>query len=219
MSGRFLILAVLALLSFAADPAAACNEAVCAPPVTYCDLIGACNCTREEGKECTCCESCMKCLNEMGQFFAECCSCVEGLCPERNVTDIVMEDSTAFDFSKPDPEIWNVWVEGDFSYWETTNTTEDCTVTFLSQCTSLNKCHEHCRTMGAGSGRWFSEGCCECAGPECLDYGIDEPHCLGCTDEDDEEVDLVSMSEWDQMSDLEQEEYLQELKDHLKSRS
>ena len=85
----------------------------------------------------------------------------------------------------------------------------NCTVAFQEQCMSKVKCMENCRTMGATSGRWFGEsgGCCECIGHNCRNYGLKEPRCLGCVDGDDEELDLVSDSEWDQMTDLEQEEY------------
>ena len=49
---------------------------------------------------------------------------------------------------------------------------QNCTVAYMSQCTSLNKCRMSCQSMGAARYRWFHEhGCCECIGSTCLDFG------------------------------------------------
>lgn len=56
----------------------------------------------------------------------------------------------------------------------------NCTVAFMSQCMSLNKCRESCLSMGASSYRWFHDGCCQCVGSMCLNYGINESRCLQC---------------------------------------
>jgi hypothetical protein len=34
--------------------------------------------------------------------------------------------------------------------------------------------------MGANSYRWFHEGCCECVGNNCVNYGLNESKCLHC---------------------------------------
>ena len=34
--------------------------------------------------------------------------------------------------------------------------------------------------MGASSYRWFHDGCCECVGQNCVNYGINESRCLKC---------------------------------------
>lgn len=52
--------------------------------------------------------------------------------------------------------------------------TVNCTVAFLSQCTSWMKCRTSCQSMGASSYRWFHDGCCECVGERCINYGINE---------------------------------------------
>ncbi|KAL1437420.1 hypothetical protein MTO96_001475 [Rhipicephalus appendiculatus] len=75
----------------------------------------------------------------------------------------------------------------------------NCTVAFMSQCMSLNKCRESCLSMGASSYRWFHDGCCQCVGSMCINYGINESRCLQCPyskelmdfdDEQDEEVPI-----------------------------
>lgn len=40
----------------------------------------------------------------------------------------------------------------------------NCTVAYMSQCMSWNKCKNACMSMGASSYRWFHDGCCECVG-------------------------------------------------------
>lgn len=63
----------------------------------------------------------------------------------------------------------------------------NCTVAFMSQCISLNKCSQSCESMGAAGYRWFNEhGCCECIGSSCVGYGMGEPRCLDCPTEKDE---------------------------------
>ncbi|XP_067004001.1 twisted gastrulation protein homolog 1-A [Anabrus simplex] len=56
----------------------------------------------------------------------------------------------------------------------------NCTVLFISQCVSWNKCKMVCHTMGSSSYRWFHDGCCECIGPTCINYGISESRCTNC---------------------------------------
>ncbi|CAG9124022.1 hypothetical protein JYU34_014323 [Plutella xylostella] len=60
--------------------------------------------------------------------------------------------------------------------------TFNCTVAYMSQCMSCDKCRASCRSMGATSVRWFHDGCCECVGDKCLSYGINESRCLACPD-------------------------------------
>lgn len=58
--------------------------------------------------------------------------------------------------------------------------TVNCTVAYMAQCMSLTKCQESCSSMGASSYRWFHDGCCECVGPACVNFGINESRCLEC---------------------------------------
>lgn len=52
--------------------------------------------------------------------------------------------------------------------------TLNCTVAYMSQCMSWNKCKNSCKSTGAASYRWFHDGCCECIGQMCINYGINE---------------------------------------------
>uniref|UniRef100_A0A0A9YJJ3 Protein twisted gastrulation n=1 Tax=Lygus hesperus TaxID=30085 RepID=A0A0A9YJJ3_LYGHE len=58
--------------------------------------------------------------------------------------------------------------------------TLNCTVAYMSQCMSWNKCKGSCQSMGAASYRWFHDGCCQCIGDRCINYGINESRCLEC---------------------------------------
>lgn len=44
----------------------------------------------------------------------------------------------------------------------------------MAQCMSYSKCKSMCQSMGATSFRWFHDGCCECVGEHCINYGINE---------------------------------------------
>ena len=107
-----LVLATLLALGVV-GPAAACNDAVCGSIVSKCTLLQSCNCTIEEGRECTCCKRCQSCLEPL---YTECCSCFEGFCPQRNVTQAA-QDSTVFDLDDRVPELWDALLEGEDERW------------------------------------------------------------------------------------------------------
>ncbi|KAJ3660483.1 hypothetical protein Zmor_004931 [Zophobas morio] len=72
--------------------------------------------------------------------------------------------------------------------------TLNCTVAFLKGCMNWVKCKTSCQTMGSSSYRWFHDGCCECIGQNCINYGINESRCRECSlndlsDEVEEDVD------------------------------
>ena len=48
--------------------------------------------------------------------------------------------------------------------------------------------------MGASSYRWFHDGCCECVGENCLNYGINESRCLQCPLKEGSENEESEMS-------------------------
>ena len=52
--------------------------------------------------------------------------------------------------------------------------TVNCSVAYMAQCMSWNKCKASCTSMGATSYRWFHDGCCECVGNQCVNYGINQ---------------------------------------------
>ena len=57
------------------------------------------------------------------------------------------------------------------------NESVSCTVAFVNQATNLHKCSITCNSMGASSYRFFGNGCCECVGQFCPNFGIDDPKC------------------------------------------
>uniref|UniRef100_A0A8D8RWT1 Protein twisted gastrulation n=1 Tax=Cacopsylla melanoneura TaxID=428564 RepID=A0A8D8RWT1_9HEMI len=62
-----------------------------------------------------------------------------------------------------------------------TAVTLNCTVAYMSTCMSWSKCKTSCRSMGSTSVRWFHDGCCECIGDTCINYGINQSRCQNCT--------------------------------------
>ena len=58
--------------------------------------------------------------------------------------------------------------------------TVNCTVLFMADCMSYNKCKMSCTSMGASAYRWFHDGCCQCVGPLCINYGSSESKCSRC---------------------------------------
>lgn len=79
--------------------------------------------------------------------------------------------------------------------------TLNCTVTYLNQCMAENKCEKSCQSMGAAQYRWFQNGCCECVGYNCKNYGINQSKCLECGDDEEDvlEEDELTEEELDRM--------------------
>ncbi|XP_043287657.1 protein twisted gastrulation-like [Venturia canescens] len=101
-----------------------------------------------------------------------------------------------FDVSQFLPKHWNE-VQYTQSLQEETHNplkpnviTVNCTVAFMAQCGSWNKCKNSCQSMGASSYRWFHDGCCECVGDTCINYGINESRCTRCPNDDDEDNEI-----------------------------
>ncbi|XP_053947688.1 protein twisted gastrulation [Anastrepha ludens] len=61
----------------------------------------------------------------------------------------------------------------------------NCTVIYLNDCKTYHKCAQDCENMGASSYRWFHDGCCECVGANCINYGINESRCSACPIDDE----------------------------------
>ncbi|XP_073705710.1 twisted gastrulation protein homolog 1-A [Garra rufa] len=55
-----------------------------------------------------------------------------------------------------------------------------CTVVYFDDCVSIRQCKQYCESMGGSKYRWFHNACCECIGPECLDYGSKAVKCTNC---------------------------------------
>lgn len=60
---------------------------------------------------------------------------------------------------------------------EAVESNQNCVVAFINRELSLMKCKKSCTTMGASAFRWFHDGCCECIGPNCINYGKATPNC------------------------------------------
>ena len=58
-----------------------------------------------------------------------------------------------------------------------------------------NKCEKSCQSMGASQYRWFQNGCCECVGHNCKNYGINKSQCLECGDEEDDNLNEDELTE------------------------
>ncbi|XP_063705585.1 protein twisted gastrulation-like [Culicoides brevitarsis] len=86
--------------------------------------------------------------------------------------------------------------------------TVNCTVVYMSQCISNNKCKESCQSMGASSYRWFHDGCCECVGSTCVNFGINESRCLSCP----ENKETFNTADWDDDVPLDQYDYGENMK-------
>ncbi|XP_038666383.1 twisted gastrulation protein homolog 1-A [Scyliorhinus canicula] len=56
-----------------------------------------------------------------------------------------------------------------------------CTVVYFDDCMSIHQCKNSCESMGASKYRWFHNACCECIGPDCIDYGNKVVKCMNCT--------------------------------------
>lgn len=69
--------------------------------------------------------------------------------------------------------------------------TYNCTVIYMSQCMSWNKCKQNCESMGATSYRWFHDGCCECVGSSCINYGINDSRCVQCPEHKDDGLEEI----------------------------
>ncbi|KAH8387581.1 hypothetical protein KR093_008061 [Drosophila rubida] len=68
--------------------------------------------------------------------------------------------------------------------------TVNCTVIYWDHCVSMNKCRQSCQTTGASSYRWFHDGCCECVGSTCINYGVNESRCRRCPESKDSDDDF-----------------------------
>lgn len=201
----FLVIPVVILSAFAYNAfTGGCNEAVCGSIVSKCMLTQSCKC---DAKNTSCNKDCFYCLDKL---YLECCSCVEMCPKENESDSYLSMKSHVEELAEPFPDLFSVLTEEKDRLLRWTSytypaelsiismnkeikfvpskggetTTEpiavNCTVAYMSQCMSWNKCKNGCMSMGASSYRWFHDGCCECVGFTCLNYGINESRCLDC---------------------------------------
>lgn len=197
----------------------ACNELTCAPIVSKCMITKSCNC---DYKACTCCRECYECLSYLFAECCDCfglcpeeSSAIELLSKKSHVEDLegipgLFSALTGFDEdgwttttypvrydaklfgAKVDFDLDDVFGNANENERQQHRTNVNCTVVFMAQCLSWNKCKSNCQNMGATSYRWFHDGCCECVGSTCINYGINESQCADCSNyvpeiEDDED--------------------------------
>ena len=65
---------------------------------------------------------------------------------------------------------------------------------YLRQQMSDSKCEKNCGSMGATNYRLFKDGCCECVGHGCVNYGIDESRC-DFEDDSNDQLDYENLSD------------------------
>lgn len=73
---NFTLLQVTLIACLATSLCLGCNDVVCGPIVTKCQLLKACNCEmpdKGDAEKCTCCAECAACLEDK---YPTCCSCV-----------------------------------------------------------------------------------------------------------------------------------------------
>lgn len=193
----------LVLVVILAWSAKACNEAMCGSIVSKCSLLKSCECEMNTETECTCCDRCKKCLGYLYSECCSCVGMcpkpnVSDLAHESFVFDFDNPPTSLWDAvtGSPSDERWDMFTypvdlhpaevirtrppNPNLVHQETMvvdkadKVTVNCTVAFLSECMSKTKCKKYCPTMGATSARWFADGCCECVGHNCRDYGVNE---------------------------------------------
>ncbi|XP_034490186.1 protein twisted gastrulation [Drosophila innubila] len=190
-----------------------CNEMICGSVVSKCQLTQSCQCKLND---CHCCKDCLNCL---GELYTECCGCLD-MCPKQKDVQSSMTPRSEIGDVDGLPELFDTLTTEDDDQWSTIrismragtkqrlegnsqslhqanynlNDSVNCTVIYVNSCIRSLKCKQQCESMGASSYRWFHNGCCECVGALCLNYGINESRCTECPD-DQEAVsdDTVNM--------------------------
>ncbi|CAH0546814.1 unnamed protein product [Brassicogethes aeneus] len=196
-----------------------CNEAVCGSVVSKCLLTQSCKCDKKENcdccKDCQACLSylyseCCSCVemcptpNDTVSAISKMSYCeevssvpslfnalTEGGSEKEwsTVTFPIDIDASQFD-SKRELKIYRKTSEQETIAERNNNVfTMNCTVAYWAQCMSSSKCRQSCLSMGASSYRWFHDGCCECIGDKCVNYGIPESRCSDCPIKDEQVID------------------------------
>uniref|UniRef100_A0A3B3ZR51 Twisted gastrulation BMP signaling modulator 1 n=1 Tax=Periophthalmus magnuspinnatus TaxID=409849 RepID=A0A3B3ZR51_9GOBI len=177
-----------------------CNKALCASDVSKCLIQELCQCRPSDGN-CSCCKECMLCL---GHLWEECCDCV-GMCNPKNYSDSPATSKSTGD-TPINMMVWSFPVAEELSHHENLvsflETLENqhqnvslpgnsihanydgqesmCTVVYFDDCVSIHQCKQYCESMGGSKYRWFHNACCQCIGPECVDYGSKAVKCMNC---------------------------------------
>lgn len=209
---------VLVILDYAAQTTSSCNEAVCASIVSKCMLTQSCKCDLKNCTCCRDCYNCLDDLyyeccscvemcpksndtdinlgqtSHVGDLAERIPELFNALTEEQDnklrwiaYSFPVHKDATFFTPKQGEIKLIPVMTVQDLGKMK--EEIVNCTVAFMSQCTAWNKCKSACTSMGASSYRWFHDGCCECVGDTCLNYGMNTSKCLKCPDDADDEGD------------------------------
>ncbi|KAL3274767.1 hypothetical protein HHI36_019553 [Cryptolaemus montrouzieri] len=182
-----------------------CNESICGSIVSKCLLLKFCTCTPDNF---TCSKQCYHCLKNL---YSECCSCVNLCEVPRETSknsslsyveqldsaipglfQALTEDSNEDNWISETYQIKleitpqkTIKIDRKASEKSTGENQHElvlnCTVAFQTGCTSITKCRNICSSMGATGYRWFHDGCCECVGENCLNFGLNENKCRQCS--------------------------------------
>lgn len=208
--------------------ASSCNEALCGSIVSKCLLTQSCKC---DLKNCSCCKECSSCLSFQYSQCCSCVDlCPKPndtgvkLSKQSNIEDFAEKMPELFKALTESPDSEDRWVS--FTYpididiahiapikdykLQLQSSDPDakplpvwnCTVAFMAECMSWAKCKNSCQSMGASSFRWFHNGCCECIGDTCINYGLNEAKCSKCSQSEqvEEEVRYDDDSQYDDMN-------------------
>ncbi|XP_025206006.1 protein twisted gastrulation-like [Melanaphis sacchari] len=208
MKNVFLITVIGSLVAFA-YVSYACNEAVCASIVSKCMITQSCKCDLVNCSCCKECFSCLNNLYSECCSCVDMCPkpnvTTNELSRKSHVEDLSDSVVTLFTALVSEPDLQQRWesltypIDLDIEMFQPDfqkefkllqkNSAQDvssmkitlnCSVVFMSQCLSWNKCKASCISMGAKSYRWFHDGCCECVGELCLNYGLNQSRCKHC---------------------------------------
>ncbi|CAL1687341.1 unnamed protein product [Lasius platythorax] len=198
------------LLTIVTNRSEACNQAVCGSVVSKCMLTQSCKCdlvTCTCCKECFSClsylyDECCSCVelcpkpnitdnplskkSHVEEFTEPIPALFQALTAEADPDERWLTFTFPIDFNMLVPKRENEMkyqlksADGKLSELKPNVMTVNCTVAFMAQCSSWNKCRASCQSMGATSYRWFHDGCCQCVGNTCINYGVNESKCADC---------------------------------------
>ncbi|XP_078367387.1 twisted gastrulation protein homolog 1-B-like [Oculina patagonica] len=175
-----------------------CKSKVCVARVSFCIIMKDCARCRPKapGEKCDCCDGCFRCL---GSLWRKCCDCI-GLCgyfSPPNITGKEIPSSTG-DLDASLPTLFEAMSHGTHlpvafmtkprnpsplptvGKTDSSNNKNVCRVAFFDGCTTKEDCIASCTSMGSHRYRWFRNGCCQCVGHRCNDYGELRPLCKKC---------------------------------------
>lgn len=203
---KLVCISFIVLFHFMNNYTQCCNESVCGSIVSKCLLMQLCRCTPGNY---TCSKECYYCLKGSYSECCSCVDLCDLPEPYQN-TDIdsyvgILDNSVPglfqalaeeetdwtsetfqihYHIGQNDlPTVTNVQISSNMNdiLENEGGTLTECTVMFMNNCTSVTKCEKMCSSMGSSGFRWFHDGCCECVGEHCLNFGLKESRCRYCS--------------------------------------